>query len=116
MTESTKTRSIHYRLSDRVKLWVTKALKNQTIPVVWDLAVISFPEPSSNGFIPALALYLEIPGNKSNTPVFTSVIIQPYNLTYDFIGKTINNSLDILNLEKAKDLLELEQKQDININ
>jgi hypothetical protein len=102
------------RLTDRAKLWVAKVLRadyaDHGETVVWDVAVAVFPDPaptvSTQGDdsedppalapLPALVLYLEIPGPDPENSLYTASIVAPFMLTEERIRKSVHQDLAML--------------------
>lgn len=111
MGHMTTTKATSTRLSDKAKLWITKALKADYAQtnehVIWELSVAVFPDPAATASpyvddstdpsalvpIPTLALYLEIPGADPKTSLYIAPIIAPYMLTEENVVFAVTSAL-----------------------
>lgn len=94
------------RLSNRISQWMSAAIKElATGVVIWDYTFQALPDPGTNGYIPMLVLYMEIPSVKPGDSIYVAPILPIFGLTAEQIHASVKETLDLL-LAKRGELVE----------
>jgi hypothetical protein len=103
------------RLSDKIKPWIVKAIKDYTTEnVTWEVSVFAEPDATNDGaWFSVLVLYLEIDG-PDGTWINGSPLMTPYGVTQDKISKVVVDTLNSLFEKKELRRYEIEHRDTIS--
>jgi hypothetical protein len=103
-----------HRLSDRYLGWFYQAFEKHALgePINWEIGLALFPNPEVSGqFVPALGLYVDVPGAVLSTTINNAQLLPPYNLTEAMVGQIVEQVIDSLLEARSQQLSAMQEQQ-----
>lgn len=86
----------HRTLTASVHRWTSEQVRAMDEPVIFDVAFQVMPDPLTEGFLPIVAIYLEVAGPHGKGYVYGCPVLNPGALKENFVKALVRDALGSL--------------------